>query len=123
MLLKSGTFIVTFSYIDKKNLNFTTIGTYLAPYKIIQENTFFMQFHYKYLFICFIFNSFLLLLNILSRRKQKMTLDGLNNNIEVGYSSLANISKLTELEENKFRQLKREISESSEKIKKLGKLD
>ena len=82
-----------------------------------------MQFHYKYLFICFIFNSFLLLLNILSRRKQKMTLDGLNNNIEVGYSSLANISKLTELEENKFRQLKREISESSEKIKKLGKLD
>ena len=82
-----------------------------------------MQFHYKYLFICFIFNLFLLLLNILSRRKQKMTLDGLNNNIEVGYSSLANISKLTELEENKFRQLKREISESSEKIKKLGKLD
>ena len=123
MLLKSGTFIVTFSYIDKKKPNFTTIGTYLAPYKIIQENTFFMQFHYIYLFICFIFNLFLPLLNILSRRKQKMTLDGLNNNIEVGYSSLANISKLTELEENKFRQLKREISESSEKIKKLGKLD
>ena len=82
-----------------------------------------MQFHYKYLFICFIFDLFWLFLNILSRRKQKMTLDGLNNNIEVGYSSLANISKLTELEENKFRQLKREISESSEKIKKLGKLD
>ena len=82
-----------------------------------------MQFHYKYLFICFIFDLFFLFLNILSRRKQKMTLDGLNNNIEVGYSSLANISKLTELEENKFRQLKREISESSEKIKKLGKLD
>ena len=57
----------------------------------------------------------------MSRRKQKNTLDGLNNNIEVGYSNIANISKLTDLEENKFRQLKQDISESSEKIKELGK--
>ena len=63
----------------------------------------------------------ILLRNILSRRKQKNTLDGLNNNIEVGYSNLVNISKLTELEENKFRQLKQNISKSSETIKKLGK--
>ena len=56
-----------------------------------------------------------------SLRKQKNTLDGLNNNIEAGHSSLANISKLTMLEEDKYRQLKQDISESAGNIQKLGK--
>ena len=62
-----------------------------------------------------------LFLNTESCRKQKNTLDGLNNNIEQGYSSLANISQLTQLEEDKYRQLKLAISDSTGQIKKLGK--
>ena len=73
---------------------------------------------WKKIVISLIFTSFSI---IVSRRKQKNTLDGLNNNIELGYSSLANISKLTQLEEDKFRQLQEDISETSGRIQKLGK--
>ena len=63
----------------------------------------------------------LLLFNIQPFRKQKTTLDNLNNKIEEAHFTLTNISNLTDLEEKYFYKLQQNISKTRGKISNLGK--